>query len=195
MKIYALTGGVGAGKSAASRLFVERGIPVIDSDALGHEVIEPNGPAYQAVLDRFGPGIVKNGHIDRPSLGEIVFADPQALQDLNAIVHPAVIAETGRLSAQYAAQGHNAIIIEAALHAEDGTLREPFEALILVDCPEDIRIERLAEHRGMPKEEARARIANQTPPEKKKPLARWVIQNYKSMVDLTRQVDAIVPEL
>lgn len=195
MKIYALTGGIGAGKSAASKRFAERGIPVIDSDALGHEVIEPGAPAFQAVVDRFGEGILKEGQIDRPALGEIVFSDPKALQDLNAIVHPAVIAETGRLSAEYAAQGHTAIIIEAALHAEDGTLREPFEALILVDCPEEIRIQRLVENRQMAPEEAQSRIKNQTPPEKKKSLARWIIQNDKSMVDLTRQVDAIVPEL
>lgn len=195
MKLYALTGGIGAGKSAASQQFIDRGIPVIDSDALGHQVIEPDGVAFQAVIDRFGETILKDGHIDRPSLGEIVFADPQALADLNAIVHPAVIAETARLSAEYADQGHEAVIIEAALHAEDGTLREPFEALILVHSPVEVRIARLAEYRNMSAEEARSRISAQTPPEEKLPLAKWVIENDKDMVHLKSQVDAIASEL
>lgn len=72
MKLYALTGGIGAGKSAASQQFIDRGIPVIDSDALGHQVIEPDGVAFQAVIDRFGETILKDGHIDRPSRKSVV---------------------------------------------------------------------------------------------------------------------------
>lgn len=195
MKLYALTGGIGAGKSAASARFVELGIPVIDSDALGHLVIQPGGDAYQPVIDRFGEGILKNGEIQRPALGEIVFNDPQALADLNAIVHPAVFNETARRCAEYAADGHDTVIIEAALHAENGTLRDGFEALIVVDCPVETRIERLTRDRGMSREEAEARISNQTPPERKLPLAKWIIHNDADLQHLRDQVDKIVKEL
>ena len=195
MKLYALTGGIGAGKSSASARFIHHGIPVIDSDALGHLVIEPEGEAYQPVIDRFGEGILKDGKIHRPALGEIVFNDAQALKDLNAIVHPAVYNETARRCAEYVQAGHESVIIEAALHAEDGKLRDGFEALIVVDCPIETRIERLTRDRGMSREEAQARISNQTPPERKLPLAKWIIHNDGDLHHLHEQVDKIVTEL
>lgn len=195
MKLYALTGGIGAGKSAASQRFAHHDIPVIDSDALGHIVIQPEGEAYQPVLDRFGEGILVDGQIHRPALGEIVFNDPKALADLNAIVHPAVFNETARRTAEFAQAGHNIIIIEAALHAEDGKLRDGFEGLIVVHCPVNIRIQRLINDRGMSREDAEARIASQTPPENKLPLAKWIIHNDSNLQHLHDQVDAIVEEL
>lgn len=195
MKLYALTGGIGAGKSAASDRFKHHGIPVIDSDALGHIVIQPGGEAFQPVIDRFGTDILVDDVIHRPTLGEIVFSNPEALADLNAIVHPAVFNETARRTAEYAQAGHNAAIIEAALHAEDGQLRDGFEGLILVHCPADIRIERLTRDRGMSREEAQARMDNQTPPEDKLSLAKWVLHNDKDLDHLHQQVDMVAPEL
>jgi dephospho-CoA kinase len=195
MKLYALTGGIGAGKTAASQYFASHGIPVIDSDALGHLVIQPEGPAFQAVIDRFGEGILSDDHIHRPRLGEIVFADPQALKDLNAIIHPAVHEESARLTHDYVKRGHDRVIVEAALHAENGILREEFEGLILVHCPVDIRIQRLIDNRGMDKEEALARIENQTSPERKLSLAKWILHNDKDLDHLHAQIDAVIAEL
>ena len=195
MKVYALTGGIGAGKSAASKRFVERGIPVIDADLIGHEIIGPGGGAEGAVKAAFGASILSRGKIDREKLGAVVFGDESARQRLNGIVHPAIRAEIGQRLMRLAAKGHRAAIVDAALHAENGELSPGFEALILVDCPADIRRRRLVETRGMSTEEAAARIASQTPPEKKAALAKWIVHNDGTIEDLRAQVDQIADEI
>jgi dephospho-CoA kinase len=195
MKIYGLTGGIAAGKSVASARFIEKGIPVIDSDALAHAVIKSDGTAFQPVLDAFGTDILTNGEIDRAKLGDIVFSDTESLKLLNGLVHPAVRDKTAHLCAEYTQQGHSATLIEAALHAEDGTLNPSLDGLILVFCPHEIRIQRLQEHRNLTEDEALARIQAQTPPEKKMALARWIIHNDGDMEHLHTQVDAILQEL
>lgn len=195
MKIYGLTGGIAAGKSEASRRFVELGIPVIDADRVGHEVIEPGGAAEQAVLDAFGEDILTQGRIDREKLGPIVFADPEARMKLNRIVHPAIGRETARRFAALSEEGHAAAIYDAPLLAEDGALRGGMAGLILVNCPREERLRRLVRLRGMSEEEALRRIGAQTPPEKKIPLATWVVENTGSIEDLRAHVDAIAKEL
>ncbi len=195
MKIYGITGGIGAGKSEAARLFVECGIPVIDADRIGHEVLEPGGAAERAVIEAFGPGIVEGGRIDRKKLAEVVFRDRAALQRLNSLTHPAVLAEIGRRTAELAQARHRAAIIEAALHAEDGRVPEWMAGLILVECPAEMRLARLRERRGMTDAEARARLAAQTPPEKKAALARWIIQNDAGLDRLRDEVERVAREL
>jgi dephospho-CoA kinase len=111
------------------------------------------------------------------------------------MIHPAVGLETKRLCDQYQQEGHPATIIEAALHAEDGTLRPGLDALILVICPDPIRIQRLNTDRGLTEEEALARIQSQTPPEKKVDLAKWIIHNDQDIQHLHNQVDQILKEL
>lgn len=194
MKIYGLTGGIATGKSVASARFIEQGVPVIDSDALGHSVIEPGGPAYQPILDEFGVDLLENGKINRAKLGDIVFADTTALKILNGLVHPAVLSEIDRLCAQYAQEGEQTTLIEAALHAEDGILRPGIDGLILVICPDAIRIERLLQNRGLTRDEALARLNSQSPPEKKLSLANWIIHNDKDVEYLNSQVDAAIQE-
>lgn len=194
MNIYGLTGGIASGKSEASQHFITLGVPVIDSDALAHQTIEPNGVAFQSVIDAFGTDILSDGRIDRVKLGEIAFHSTQALETLKQLIHPAVYRASASLCAEYAAAGHAVTIIEAALHAEDGTLRDALDALIVVDCPEEIRLQRLLEQRGMSHADAIQRIESQTPPEKKLPLARWIIHNDQGLVHLHQQVAAIVKE-
>ncbi len=195
MKVYALTGGIGAGKSEAARLFAERGIPVIDADRIGHEATEPGGVAEKEVREAFGEGVITDSRIDRKKLAALVFDNPAALQRLNKLVHPAVLREIARRTAELAQAGHKAAIIEAALHAEDGRVQDWMEGLILVDCPVETRIHRLIEKRGMTGADARARIAAQTPPEKKAPLARWIIHNDAGLDQLRAEVDRVAQEL
>src|SRR5947209_18070554 len=91
MLVVGLTGGIGAGKSTVSGLLAERGAVVVDADLIARQVVEPDGPAYQGVVDRFGTGVLlEDGSLNRPALAEIVFADADALKDLNGLVHPAV---------------------------------------------------------------------------------------------------------
>jgi len=195
MQLYGLTGGIGAGKSEAARRFEEDGIPVIDADRIGHETIEPGGAAERGVIDAFGEAVLAGGRIDRQKLADRVFHDNDALQTLNRLVHPAVMEEVGRRTSALGESGHAAVIVEAALHAEDGRVPDWMAGLILVDCPEDLRVQRLVEHRDMDEADAHARMRNQTPPDRKRPIARWVIENDGDREQLYRQVDAIAYEI
>ena len=195
MRIYGLTGGIGAGKSEASRRFVDLGIPAIDADSIGHGVLRPGGAAAEAVMEQFGESIMSDGAIDRAKLGEIVFNDREKLAQLNGLVHPAVQLEIASCCAEYAEAGNEAVIIEAALHGEDGKLRGNMDGLILVTCPAETRIRRVMENRGLSEEEGRNRVDSQTPPENKLSLATWVIDNSGTIEELRQQVDAVAKEL
>lgn len=191
MKLYGLTGGIGSGKSEAARHFEAVGIPVIDADQAGHDVIAPGGVAEAAVLDAFGQEIRAHGRIDREKLAARVFRDAQARSRLNAIVHPAIMEAVARRCAQLALSSKNTVIVEAALLGENGQ-REPWlTGLILVLCPEELRVHRLTTDRAMNTEEARRRIQAQTPPESKRAIADWVIENSGDIASLHAQVEAI----
>jgi dephospho-CoA kinase len=195
MRIYGLTGGTGSGKSAAGERFIENGIPVIDADAVGHEVLEPDGPGYGPVVEAFGDAILTEGKIDRAKLGSIVFQDGPARMRLNAIVHPLIRQAVAGRFASLAQAGYDLAILDAALLSEDGQRDSRFSGLILVQAPVALRIDRLAEHRGIPREEAQRRIAAQTDPGKKLALADWVINNRGTLEELRDQVDTITEAL
>jgi len=195
VRIYGLTGGTGSGKSAASRHFESLGIPVIDADRVGHEVIETGGAAEEAVLAAFGDAVVTDNHIDREKLGGLVFRDAEAREQLNNIVHPAIRLEMASRCAQFAEAGHPVAIIDAALLAENGTLDDYFAGLILVLAPVETRVKRLTELRDIAEDEARRRIAAQRPPEDKVALARWVIENTGTLAELHQHVERITGEL
>ncbi|MBM3290214.1 MAG: dephospho-CoA kinase [Candidatus Hydrogenedentes bacterium] len=195
MRIYGLTGGTGSGKSEAARRFAAQGVPTIDADAIGHEVIAPGGAAERGVIGAFGDGIVTGGAIDRVKLGALVFRDDAARKRLNAIVHPAIGMTIAMRCAALAEQGHDAVIVDAALLAENGRKEDYLAGLIVVIAPVELRVRRLAEHRGIDDAEARRRIAAQTPPENKLALADWTIDNSGTKDDLYAQVDAIAREL
>ncbi len=193
MKIFGLTGGIGSGKSEAARAFERHGIPVIDADRVGHAVIEPGGAAREKLLRAFGNGILaEDGSIDRARIAARAFSDPDARRQLNDITHPAIHAEIARRCAELAEQGAHTVIVEAALLGENGAVNPMFEGLILVSCPAQERLRRLTEMRGMDPAEAERRIAAQTDPESKRPLAKWVIDNGGDLEHLQRQVDAVV---
>lgn len=194
VKIYALTGGIAAGKSEASRKFEELGIPVIDADRIAHAVMEPGGRAYEAVVAHFGEAILANGKIDRAKLGALVFDAPEELARLNAMVHPAVQLEIAQRLADLSDE-HDVAIIDAALHAENGELGPGIEGLILVHTSEEERLRRLVEHRNLTRNDAEQRVSAQTRPERKMHLATWIIENDGSIEDLHEQVEAVAREL
>jgi len=192
MRIYGLTGGIASGKSEAARRFEEGGIPVIDADAVGHEVLETDARVISDVVQAFGPSVSFCGRIDRERLGRAVFGNAEALARLNGIVHPAIYRAIGEKCAAHAESGVAAVIVDAALLAEGGKKEAWLEGLILVICPEEVRVRRMVELRGMPEAEARKRIASQTQPESKLPLADWVIDNSGSFEELRLTVDEVV---
>lgn len=195
MRIYGLTGGTGSGKSEAGRRFSELGIPVIDADAIGHEVIAPGGAAEKDVIAAFGEDIVSHGAIDRAKLGARIFADNAARRRLNGLVHPAIRMEIAARCAELAEKGSPIAIIDAALIGENGRRDEFLSGIILVLCPEEERVRRLVRSRGLSEDEARRRVASQTPPEAKLAIADWVIENKGTLEKLYTEVDRIADEL
>jgi dephospho-CoA kinase len=172
-----LTGGIGSGKSAVADLLVSRGAVLIDADQVARDVVTPDGPAYQPLIDRFGPGIVAaDGTIDRPALAAVAFSDDAARADLNSITHPAIgVAMIGALEAQ---AGTDHIVVLAiplltALHRETMKL----DQVVVVDCPTDVALERLLSQRRMDRADAEARIRAQISREERLKEADFVVDN------------------
>ena len=189
MLLIGLTGGIGSGKSTVSALLAERGAVIIDADAIVREIQQPDGPAYGPMVARFGPGIVAaDGTIDRPAVAALVFSDPAALKDLNAITHPLVGAEmAARMAAE--AETDHVVVLDIPLLAE-GTGRRPGMAgVLVVDTPVEVAVDRLVSQRGLAEEDARARMANQASREQRLALADFVISNGGSLEALVAEVD------
>ncbi len=191
MVIVGLTGGIGSGKSTVSSMLVERGAVLVDADAIARAIVEPGGAAYDAVIERFGPTVVRSdGHLDRPALAAVVFHDDEARKALNGITFPAIGAEMLR---QVAAAGEvepDAIVImDIPLLAEGGRERYPLQGVIVVDTPVDIAVSRLVAHRGFTEDDARARVAAQATREQRTAIADRVIDNAGAPAALEHQID------
>jgi dephospho-CoA kinase len=194
VRTIGLTGGIGSGKSTVSALLAAKGAVIIDADAITKELQQPGTEVFQAMVDRFGPGIVApDGTLDRPAVAEIVFNDPQALQDLNAIVHPAVGAETTRRILEQAETDH-LVVLDIPLLVESAGKRE-VAAIVVVDVDPEVAVRRLVEHRGMSEADARARMARQASREERLARADLVIDNSGTPEDLARLVDELWPQI
>jgi len=187
MLVIGLTGGIGAGKSSVSRLLAERGAVIVDADVIAREVVEPGGPAYQALVDRFGADGVfdDDGRLDRAALAEIVFNDADTLKDLNGIVHPAVGAVIAERLAEEGQTDH-VVILDVPLLVESG--RNNFQAVLVVDCPPDEALRR-AVARGLPEDDVRRRMANQVSREERLARADFVVDNSGPESALRAEVD------
>lgn len=157
--LVALTGGIGSGKSTVAARFRELGAHVIDADRVARDVVDPGTAGLSAVAQAFGPHLIRaDGSLDRPALGRIVFGDDQARERLNAIVHPLVRAET-RARIMQAAPGQTVVYDVPLLVEAPSDL--PFDAVVVVSAPPQLRVERLVRHRGMTAEDAWARVRAQ----------------------------------
>ncbi|MHB1264974.1 MAG: dephospho-CoA kinase [Gemmatimonadaceae bacterium] len=177
MLLVGLTGNIASGKSTVARLFAEYGSTVIDADVLARDAVEPGTRALQKIRERWGYDILApDGSLDRTALRHEVFADPEELEALNAIVHPEV--ERMRREAIEAARlrGDRIVVCDIPLLFEKG-LAEHFDRLVLVDAPRAMRLERLQRERNLPTAEAMAMIAAQMPAELKRARADIVIDN------------------
>ena len=184
-----LTGGIGSGKSTASGRLAELGAVVIDSDVLAREVVEPGTPGLAAIRSAFGPDVITaEGTLDRPRLGQVVFSDPERLAVLNGIVHPLVRARAVAISA---AAGPDAVVIQDVPLLVENNLAADYDLVVVVDAPDEIRVERLTERRGMTAEDARARMAAQATREDRLAAADMVLDNSGSPEDLIAQVDEL----
>ena len=188
-----LTGGIGAGKSEVSRRLAAQGAVVIDADVIAREVVEPGTDGLAEVVQAFGPGVLRpDGGLDRPRLGDIVFADPELRGKLNAIVHPKVARRMAELER---AAGPAAIVVhDVPLIAENGRAGV-YDVVVVVDAPPKVQAERLVRRRGMTREQATARMAAQASREQRLAIADIVIDNSGSLAELNRQVGDLWAEL
>ena len=162
MTVVALTGGVAAGKTTVTDVLAVRGAWVIDADVLARRAVEPGTQALEEIQARFGPNVLdSSGSLDRGALGRVVFQDPGARADLNAIVHPRVKALYDEELAAVQAESPETVVVYAVPLLAEARSASEFDAIIVVDAPEDLRIRRLEEHRGLSHEDARSRVAAQ----------------------------------
>lgn len=193
VQLIGLTGGIGSGKSSVSALLAKRGAVVVDADAITRELQHPGSAVFEAMVERFGPGIVaSDGSLDRQAVADVVFADPAALADLGTIVHPAVGAEIARRLEEEATTDH-LVILDVPLLVESG--RDDMAALIVVDVDPEVAVRRLVEQRGMREDDARARMARQVSRSDRLAKADIVIDNSGTLEDLEAAVAAAWPAI
>jgi dephospho-CoA kinase len=191
-----LTGGIGSGKSEVSRRLAEHGAVLIDADVAAREVVVPGSPGLARIAETFGAGVLRpDGSLNRERLGEIVFGDPELRVKLNEIVHPLVrewMQEAERAAVQ--ADGGAVVVHDVPLLAESRG-KAGFDAVIVVDVPPELQVERLVRLRGMAAEQARARMAAQASREQRLAVADIVIDNSGSLADLDRRVAEVWADL
>jgi dephospho-CoA kinase len=184
-----LTGGIGAGKSTVAGLLVAKGAVLIDADTVAREVVAPGGAAYQAMIDRFGPGVLDaDGLIDRPAVAALVFEDPAALDDLNAITHPTIGAEMLRRRAAFDGTD-KVVVLDIPLLKEAHRELLSLAAVVVVDAPAEVALARLVGDRGMSRRDAEARMASQVDRATRLASADLVVDNSGDRSHLEAEVD------
>lgn len=189
-RIIGLTGGIGSGKSTVAAMLAARGAIVIDADRVAHEVYAPGTEGFDRVVARFGREILgRDGTIDRKALGGLVFDDPTALADLNAIIHPLVRKEVARRLLEAARSRPEAtVIVEAALMTETGWTGGAGALWVVIADPE-VALARLVRDRAMSEAEARLRIGAQATNTERRKNATIVIENNGTLAELETTVD------
>lgn len=173
-----LTGGIGSGKSTVAGMLRERGAAIIDADAISRASTAPGGAAMAAIAAQFGPEfITPEGALNRERMRERVFQDPQARQQLEAIIHPLVAQETARQTQAAIDAGHRCLVFDVPLLAESAHWRGRVDRVLVVDCSAQTQISRVMARSGLKAEEVERIIAAQTSREKRLAIADWVILN------------------
>lgn len=190
MKVIGLTGSIASGKSTVTRALRDLGAPVIDADAIVHELQQPGTPVTQAIAREFGPEVIRpDGALDRAALGRIIFADPTRRKALEGIVHPAVRERIWQEVDRCRAEGQPAVVLDIPLLFESGWDRLVDEVWVVYVEPETQRA-RLIARDGLPPEEADRRIAAQMDLEAKRSRAHRVIDNRGAEAETREQVRA-----
>ena len=183
-----LTGGIASGKSTVAGLFAALEVPVIDTDQIAREVVEPGQPPLEKLVERFGAGILTpDGHLDRPKLREIVFTDPMARADLEALTHPAI---GSAVQARAAVAGGPYQILVIPLLVEKG-YQKHLDRVLVVDCPEALQLQRLQARDGTSPAQARAILEAQASRAARLKAADDMIRNESDVAALRQQVQAL----
>lgn len=191
MKIIGLTGTIASGKSTVSEFFIHEGIPVIDADKISREMTAIGGDAVEEIIEHFGEDIRTNGSLDRRSLANIVFSNPQKKKILERILHPKIIARMFYELHQYEKSGHEVAILDIPLLFE-GNFQDLCNQVWVVYCDLDVQIQRLKERNGFDEEFSMQIISNQMPTEEKLKRADVAIENNGSLQDLYAQLNKLL---
>jgi len=187
--VVGLTGGIGSGKSAVAELFARRGITVVDTDAIAHSLTASGGAAIEAIRESFGSGyITPDGALDRARMRALVFRDPPSKRRLERILHPRIRAEgTARLAA---AESPYAILVVPLL-VEAGTDRNRYQRVLVVDCSEQVQVERVTRRNNLAEDEVRRIVASQVERQQRLDAADDVVDNSGALADLEPQVERL----
>lgn len=185
----ALTGGIGSGKSEVAAMLARWGAILVDADQVARQIVEPGQPALAEIEAEFGAEVLQpDGALDRPALAEIVFNDPAKLAKLNEITHPRIAAMTRQL--MDAAPEGSVVVYDMPLLVEQG-LTEGWDLVVVVDAPDEVRVQRLVQFRGLPRADVVARMASQASREQRNAAADVVIDNGGDRAALLVQVEAL----
>lgn len=191
--VIGLTGNIATGKSVVGAMLSRLGAAYVDADRLAHQVVARGMPAWEQVVATFGPEVLRaDGEIDRARLGQVVFSDPQALAQLEAIVHPYVIARAREWVASAQAL---VLVIEAIKLIESGMARQLCDAVWVVCAPREVQLRRLVQERGLSCEDAALRVDAQPSQELKAAVADVVIDNGGSLDATALQVEQAWAEI
>lgn len=192
MPLIALTGGIASGKSTIAARLAEHGAIVVDADRIVREVQNPGGPVLARIATEFGADVIDGqGALDRAALGARVFGDEDALARLNAIVHPAVRAESARRFAAAFGDDADAVVVYDVPLLVEARVDDPWDLIVVADAPVEVRERRLIELRGLSEEEARSRLASQVPDAARRAIADVVIDTSGTLAGTRTQTDAL----
>lgn len=183
-----VTGGIGSGKSTVSKRLAEHGAFVVDADQIAREIVEPGQPALQELSEAFTDVLLPDGTLNRGELAKQAFATTEATTKLNAITHPRIRERTQQLFSQAEAAGESVLVYDMPLLIENGEYKN-MDHVVVVDVPDEVRVQRLVEFRGLVEADARARIAAQIDRQSRLDAADTVLDNSGTVEDLLEQVD------
>jgi dephospho-CoA kinase len=189
MRIIGLTGGIGSGKSTVAERLRQKGAFVVDADKVAREIVEPGQPALAELAGAFDGILATDGSLDRAELARQAFATPEATDTLNSITHPRIRARTSELFREAEAAGHDVVVYDMPLLIENGEV-DTVDTVLVVDAPDDLRVRRLVESRGLDEDDVRRRLAAQVDRETRLAAADVVLDNSGDLESLVAQVDA-----
>ena len=191
MIVIGLTGGIGSGKSEVSRMLKDLGTEIIDADRVGHEAYLPNTETYDKLVAEFGDDILRtDGAIDRKKLGARIFAEPEARERLNAIVHPRMYTMIDERIQRLREQGATAVVLDAAILIEAGW-QSLVDEVWVVAASEEMVVQHIGQRNGLPAEQVRQRIRAQITSEERARHAAVVIDNSRGLDELSAQVQEV----
>ncbi|EEJ72758.1 dephospho-CoA kinase [Lactobacillus ultunensis] len=190
--VLALTGGIATGKSTADQFFKNKNIPVIDCDQIAHDLMKPQNASWLAIKEHFGPAYLNADQtINRKKLGQLVFSNQNALDQLNQLTHPLIFAKTIQKIKEY--QKQKLVILDAPVYFESGMDKKKLaDGVLVITLPQKMQLARLKKRNGLTDKEARIRIDSQMSLAKKAEMADFVIENTGTIKELEKKLEQLL---